>query len=84
MLEENDASTVIAAVLKMFTKEPDTTPIKLTEEHLHKEEKENHKIVTVEEEMILEVQVHTVVATVTEKKAPAKPSSGEKRTGGSW
>ncbi len=32
LLEENDASTVIAAVLKMLTKEPDTTPVKLTEE----------------------------------------------------
>lgn len=32
LLEDNDASTVIAAVLKMLTKEPDTTPVKLTEE----------------------------------------------------
>ncbi|KGM46164.1 DEAD/DEAH box helicase [Neobacillus niacini] len=32
LLEENDASTVIAAVLKMLTKEPDQTPVKLTEE----------------------------------------------------
>lgn len=32
LLEENDASTVVAAVLKMLTKEPDTTPVKLTEE----------------------------------------------------
>ncbi len=32
LLETNDASTVIAAVLKMLTKEPDTTPVKLTEE----------------------------------------------------
>jgi ATP-dependent RNA helicase DeaD len=32
ILEEHDASTVVAAVLKMLTKEPDTTPIKLTEE----------------------------------------------------
>ena len=33
LLEKNDASTVVAAVLKMFTKEPDKTPVKLTEEH---------------------------------------------------
>jgi ATP-dependent RNA helicase DeaD len=35
LLEENDPSTVVAAVLKMLTKEPDTTPIKLTEETSH-------------------------------------------------
>ena len=32
LLEKHDASTVVAAVLKMLTKEPDTTPVKLTEE----------------------------------------------------
>lgn len=32
LLEQNDPSTVVAAVLKMLTKEPDTTPVKLTEE----------------------------------------------------
>src|SRR3954470_3116234 len=32
LLEYRDASTVVAAVLKMLTKEPDTTPVKLTEE----------------------------------------------------
>ncbi|MBL4955174.1 DEAD/DEAH box helicase [Neobacillus sp. YIM B02564] len=32
LLETNDASTVVAAALKMLTKEPDTTPVKLTEE----------------------------------------------------
>lgn len=32
LLEGHDASTVVAAVLKMLTKEPDTTPVKLTEE----------------------------------------------------
>lgn len=32
LLEENDAQTVVAAVLKMLTKEPDTTPVRLTEE----------------------------------------------------
>lgn len=32
LLETNDATTVVAAVLKMLTKEPDTTPVKLTEE----------------------------------------------------
>lgn len=32
LLENNEPSTVIAAVLKMLTKEPDTTPVKLTEE----------------------------------------------------
>lgn len=32
LLDQQDASTVVAAVLKMLTKEPDTTPVKLTEE----------------------------------------------------
>ncbi|MHC0039464.1 DEAD/DEAH box helicase [Pseudoneobacillus sp. C159] len=32
ILEEHDASTVVSAVLKILTKEPDTTPVKLTEE----------------------------------------------------
>lgn len=32
MLEENDSVTVVAAALKMMTKEPDTTPISLTSE----------------------------------------------------
>nr|WP_281427673.1 DEAD/DEAH box helicase [Mesobacillus maritimus] len=32
LLREHDATTVVASVLKMLTKEPDTTPVKLTEE----------------------------------------------------
>ena len=32
LLDDHDASTVVAAVLKMLTKEPDTTPVVLTEE----------------------------------------------------
>jgi len=32
LLEQQDATTVVQAVLKMLTKEPDTTPVKLTEE----------------------------------------------------
>lgn len=32
LLEQQDASTIVAAVLKMLTKEPDTTPVQLTEE----------------------------------------------------
>ncbi|WP_251025835.1 DEAD/DEAH box helicase [Bacillus sp. ISL-47] len=32
LLAQKDASTVVQAVLKMLTKEPDTTPVKLTEE----------------------------------------------------
>lgn len=35
LLESNDAQTVVAAVLKMLVKEPDQTPIKLTEEVSH-------------------------------------------------
>jgi len=32
LLEQKDPSTIVAAVIKMLTKEPDTTPVKLTEE----------------------------------------------------
>lgn len=32
LLGDHEAQTVVAAVLKMLTKEPDTTPVKLTEE----------------------------------------------------
>jgi len=32
LLSQKDASTVVAAILKMMTKEPDTTPVRLTEE----------------------------------------------------
>lgn len=32
LLEEYDSDTIVAAALKMLTKEPDTTPVKLTEE----------------------------------------------------
>jgi ATP-dependent RNA helicase DeaD len=32
LLRDHDATTVVASVLKMLTKEPDTTPVKLTEE----------------------------------------------------
>ena len=32
LLEQQDATTIVQAVLKMLTKEPDTTPVKLTEE----------------------------------------------------
>lgn len=32
LLEEHDSMTLLAAALKILTKEPDTTPVKLTEE----------------------------------------------------
>jgi ATP-dependent RNA helicase DeaD len=32
LLEEHDAITLVSAALKLFTKEPDETPIRLTEE----------------------------------------------------
>ncbi|MFB6467371.1 DEAD/DEAH box helicase [Cytobacillus sp. Hz8] len=32
LLEQQDPTTVVSAILKMLTKEPDTTPVKLTEE----------------------------------------------------
>jgi ATP-dependent RNA helicase DeaD len=79
LLEENDASTVIAAVLKMLTKEPDTTPVKLTEEQLpqKRERKPQDR-----DRRRRDDSRGSYNADRNRKKAPVKPRNGEKRTGG--
>lgn len=39
LLEDTDSVTLLSAALKMLTKEPDTTPVKLTEENLFRGKK---------------------------------------------
>ena len=43
LLEQQDAETIVAAALKMLTKEPDTTPVKLTEEKPLPQKKERRQ-----------------------------------------
>jgi ATP-dependent RNA helicase DeaD len=43
LLEEHDSVTVVAAAIKMMTKEPDTTPVRLTEESPISVKKEKDK-----------------------------------------
>jgi ATP-dependent RNA helicase DeaD len=79
LLEENDAPTVIAAVLKMLTKEPDTTPIKLTEEQLP--QKRERKPYDRDRRRRDDSRGSYGGGDRNRKKAPVKPRSGEKRTG---
>ena len=80
LLEENDASTVVAAVLKMLTKEPDQTPVKLTEEHLP--QKRERKPYDRDRRRRDDSRGSYGGGDRNRKKAPAKPRTGEKRTGG--
>ncbi|MDQ1143185.1 ATP-dependent RNA helicase DeaD [Bacillus sp. SORGH_AS 510] len=81
LLEENDAETVIAAVLKMLTKEPDTTPVKLTEEQLPmKRERKSYN--DRDRRRRDDSRGSYGGGDRNRKKAPVKPRSGEKRTGG--
>jgi ATP-dependent RNA helicase DeaD len=78
LLESNDASTVVSAVLKMLTKEPDTTPVKLTEESpLH--QKRDRKP---QDRDRKRSDSRGGYGADRRKKAPVKPRTGEKRTGG--
>ncbi|WP_343206560.1 DEAD/DEAH box helicase [Bacillus sp. B15-48] len=43
LLRDHDSVTVVASVLKMLTKEPDTTPVKLTEEKPLHSRRDNNK-----------------------------------------
>lgn len=43
LLEQQDATTIVSAVLKMLTKEPDATPVKLTEEKPLPSKKDNDR-----------------------------------------
>ncbi|MGJ7913440.1 DEAD/DEAH box helicase [Neobacillus sp. LXY-1] len=79
LLETNDAQTVVAAVLKMLTKEPDTTPVKLTEEQplpSRKERKPNDRGGDRRR------KDDSRGYSDRRKKPSAKPRSGEKRNSG--
>ncbi|MFP7300425.1 DEAD/DEAH box helicase [Neobacillus niacini] len=83
LLEENDASTVIAAVLKMLTKEPDQTPVKLTEEaplHSKRDRKPHDRDRRRRDDN--RGYNSSRGGDRDRKKAPAKPRTGEKRTSG--
>lgn len=71
LLKNHDAQTVVASVLKMLTKEPDTTPVKLTEEkplpNRNKKPQGDRK---------------RYDNRGDGRKKPYKPRSGTKRTGG--
>jgi ATP-dependent RNA helicase DeaD len=77
LLEENDASTVIAAVLKMLTKEPDTTPIKLTEEQSLPQKRDRKPQ---DRDRRRRDDSRNYDSSRGRKKAPVKPRTGEKRT----
>ncbi|MDR4944995.1 DEAD/DEAH box helicase [Neobacillus cucumis] len=79
LLEANDASTVVAAVLKMLTKEPDTTPVKLTEESPLPQKRERKQFDRGDRRRRDDSRGSY---DRNRKKAPVKPRSGEKRTGG--
>jgi ATP-dependent RNA helicase DeaD len=84
LLEENDASTVIAAVLKMLTKEPDTTPVKLTEEaplHSKRDRKPQDRDRRRRDDNRGGYN-SSRGGDRDRKKAPAKPRTGEKRASG--
>jgi ATP-dependent RNA helicase DeaD len=84
LLEANDASTVVAAVLKMLTKEPDTTPVKLTEESPLPQKRERRSFDRNRNDRNRrdDNRGGNGGGYDRRKKAPAKPRSGEKRTGG--
>jgi ATP-dependent RNA helicase DeaD len=81
LLEGNDASTVVAAVLKMLTKEPDTTPVKLTEESPLPQRRER-KSFDRDRNKRRDDSRGGGGGYDRRKKAPVKPRSGEKRTSG--
>jgi ATP-dependent RNA helicase DeaD len=87
LLEENDASTVIAAVLKMLTKEPDQTPVKLTEEaplHSKRDRKPQggDRRRRDDNRSYGSSRGGERSGDRDRKKAPGKPRTGEKRTAG--
>ncbi|MEH7181252.1 DEAD/DEAH box helicase [Neobacillus vireti] len=87
LLEENDASTVIAAVLKMLTKEPDTTPVKLTEEsplHSKRDRKPQDRDRRRRDDNRGSYSSSRGGGSGDRdrKKSPSKPRTGEKRTSG--
>lgn len=79
LLEANDATTVVAAVLKMLTKEPDTTPVKLTEESPLPQKRDRKPA---DRDRRRRDDSRSYNSDRSRKKAPLKPRNGEKRTGG--
>ncbi|WP_160725726.1 DEAD/DEAH box helicase [Bacillus sp. USDA818B3_A] len=80
LLDGNDAQTVVAAVLKMLTKEPDTTPVKLTEEAPMPQKRDRKQFDRGDRRR--RDDSRGSYSDRNRKKAPVKPRSGEKRTGG--
>lgn len=83
LLESNDPSTVVAAVLKMLTKEPDTTPIKLTEEQAS--QKRDRKPYDRDRKRSNDSRgsASSYNSDRNRRKGPEKPRpSGDKRSGG--
>ncbi|WP_191276988.1 DEAD/DEAH box helicase [Neobacillus kokaensis] len=78
LLEANDASTVVAAVLKMLTKEPDQTPVKLTEESPLPQKREKKSF----DRDRRRRDDSRGFNGDRRKKSSFKPRSGEKRSGG--
>jgi ATP-dependent RNA helicase DeaD len=78
LLDNNDASTVVAAVLKMLTKEPDTTPIKLTDESPSIQRRDRKPQ---DRDRKKRDDSRGSYNADRRKKAPVKPRTGEKRTG---
>lgn len=78
LMEDNEPATVIAAVLKMLTKEPDTTPVKLTDEAPLPQKRERRS----QDRDRKRRDDSRGFSSDRRKKAPVKPRSGEKRTGG--
>ncbi|MEW9053221.1 MAG: DEAD/DEAH box helicase [Neobacillus sp.] len=82
LLEANDAQTVVAAVLKMLTKEPDTTPIKLSDESPlpQKRERKSYDRSGGGGDRDRRRRDDNRGDSRGRKKAPAKPRTGEKRS----
>ncbi|MDF2855207.1 MAG: box helicase [Neobacillus sp.] len=83
LLEENDASTVIAAVLKMLVKEPDNTPIKLTEEQSPQRRDRRPQDRDRDRNRGRRDDNRSYDSSRGRKKGPVKPRTGEKRTSSS-
>jgi ATP-dependent RNA helicase DeaD len=81
LLEANDAQTVVAAVLKMLTKEPDTTPIKLSDESPLPQKRERKSYDrSGGGDRDRRRRDDNRGDSRGRKKAPAKPRTGEKRS----
>jgi len=82
LLETNDASTVVAAVLKMLTKEPDTTPVRLTEEQPLPQRRDRKSYDRDRGDRRRRDDSRNYGSDRRKKPAGKQQRSGEKRTGG--